>query len=161
MQRLAAVNIEMNTRDRSGDTALYRIDDEAFVSEEDVAALLDVLTVRHALQKVVVFGRGVPPTAEAARDFLIREMLLTAKARELGYGDLEEDVGFYIREGWLQPEPPAPDASDTEALVRRGLMRARLWRIDLMSAQDTPLPFAASVPLIDALVDELYAQFAK
>jgi len=159
MQWLTAANIDMNTRDRAGDTPLYRIDNEHFVSEEDVAALLNVLTVRRALQQVAGFRRGPAPTAEAARDFLIRELLLAAKARELGYTDLEKDVRSYIQEGWLQQEPPMPDASDTKALVQQGLMRARLWRNDLLSAQDTQLPFKDSVLLIDALVEELYEQF--
>ena len=160
MRRLSVANIDMNTRDRSGDTPLYRIDGERFVSEEDVAALLHVLTIRRALRQTVGFGGGPPPAAEAARDFLIRELLLTAEARELGYSDLEKDVRFYIQEGWLQPEPPTPDASDTEALVRQGLMRAWLWRFGLPSAQDTQLPFKDSVPLIDALVAKLYEQQA-
>ena len=159
MQRLTVANIDMNTRDRAGDTPLYRIDNEHFVSEEDVAALLNVLTVRRALQQVAGFRRGPAPTVETAGDLLIRELLLAAKARELGYTDLEKDVRSYIQEGWLQQEPPMPDASDTKALVQQGLMRARLWRNDLLSAQDTQLPFKDSVLLIDALVEELYEQF--
>ena len=163
-QRLTGEIIDMRSRDRSGDTPIYRIDDALFVSEEDVAALLNVLIVRTALKKQAGFGaKGAlaQPTEERARDFLVHEMLLTAKAQAFGYDAdaLREDVLHYMREGWLSPEPPTPDASDVETLVKQGLMRVQLLRNDLTSAQDSDLPYAGSAPLIDALVEELRAEF--
>ena len=164
LQRLTQANIDMMNRDRSGDTPLYKIDDTRFVSEEDVAALVEVLAVRNAVQQSRNGGASLlqallfAEAEQTARDFLVQELLLTVKAEELGITDIQSDAIYYIQQGWLEPEPPTPDASDTDTLVRQGLVRAQLWRSSLMSAEDTALPYQRSVPRINAVVAQLYTQ---
>ncbi len=157
MQQLSKANSDMWTRDRAGDMPIYQIDADRFVSEEDITALMNVLAARHALQMTMNTGNKLP-SEEDARYLLIGELLLTAEADALGL-DIKRDLMYYQKEGWLEPEPPTPDASDTESLVRQGLIRIQLRRNDLTSAQDTKLPYQGSVPLIDALVETLYAKY--
>jgi len=158
---------EMSGRDRSGDMPLYQIDDALFVSEEDVAALHRILTVRRALQESMankdeyILEGFVPKTEEAILAFLVRHMLLSAEAQSMGYSreDLQQDLMRYMREGWLQPELPVPDASDALALLQQGLMRSELWRQQLSSGQDMELPYQGSVALIDALLEDLCVKY--
>lgn len=157
MQQLTQANADMLARDRAGDTPVYRIDADRFVSEEDIAALTHVLTVRSALLKATNTGGTLPDEAEI-RQRLVSELLLTAEADALGL-DVRKELAAYRRDGWLKPEPPTPDASDTAALALQGLIRIGLWRGDLTSGTDTTLPYQGSVPLIDALVETLYAKY--
>ena len=159
--------MEMSNRNRTGDTKLYQIDDSLFVSKEDVVALLGVLTVRAALQESMankdanVLEGFALKTEEDILTFLVREMLLIAEAQLLGYDreDLTKDLMWYMQEGWLQPEPPAPDASDAMTLIRHGLMRAELWRRQLSSGEDMELLYQESVSMIDALLDVLCVKY--
>ncbi len=157
--QLKDVNTAMWTRDRTGDTPVYQIDAERFVSEEDIAALMNVLAVRHALQMTTGMYTGKkPPSEEEVRYFLVSELLLTAEADALHIDGWQEYM-YYYREGWREPEPPTPDATDTEVLVRQGMIRTNLRRSDMTSGQDTRLPYQSSAALIDALVEKLSVKY--
>ena len=160
MQMLSGAVQDMNARDRAGDTPIYQIDAERFVSEQDIEALLGVLEVRKALQQAQKMDEHIiEPDADFAESFLVSEMLLRAEADALGMEDLDKSVKWYMKDGWLLSEPETPDASDTEALIRQGWIRLQLTRMSLMSAQNMETPYEASAGRINELVESLKLKY--
>lgn len=156
---------DMTLRDRSGDTPIYRIDDARFVSQEDLAALLNVLALRYKLMRSMGAGSGVTEAELAelkkavepsALKLLISELLLNAKADSLGVTDI---LGTANRWQRREPDPNLTGKMDAKALVRLGLARILLWRGVLADAMNAPLPYESAAPQIAALVKELLAEY--
>lgn len=178
-QQLARANQEMYGRDRTDDTPIYQIDEQNFVSEQDVQALVNVLTARRELAQSAtgsptgnagidalleaiakgLHGEAIESDEDFAKEFLIGELLLRTEAAELGIDDLDKSVMRYIKEGWLEPEPPTPNASDTEALLTQGWVRLQLMRNDLMGSTTTKSPYENSAALIAELIETLKQKY--
>ncbi len=97
---------EMAKRDRSGDTPIYRIDEQRFVSQQDVEDHLGIMRVGVELKKLAGESawKIVKPTEGYVEDLLVRRLLLQAEADALGLGEdgLEAAYKAYLRYGWQQ-----------------------------------------------------------
>lgn len=155
----------MTNRDRSGDTPIYRIDAARFVSEEDLAALVNVLALRYAFLRSQGEGGGATEVEldaykkavePSALNMLVSELLLHAKADALGATDIPETVSRLLR--W-ESDPDLTGKMETKTLVRLGLARILLWRGDLTNSMDSSRPYESVAPQIASLVKDLLAEY--